>query len=92
MRADGDADAGTGQDAMPVEVEGFRHRLDDAVGEGGGVLRCRERAVQYRELVAAEASDGIAAAADPAEAGGDVAEDSVADAVPEQVVDRLEVV
>ncbi len=67
------------------------HRLEQTAREGGGVLH-RRVGQQHAELVAAEARQDLTAAHLDPEGVGDALEEQIAGAVPEAVVDVLEVV
>ena len=88
----GHADAGVHVDHVPVErhphFERAAHGLGDALGIADAAARHEDR-----ELVAADARDAVARAADDrAQAGGDLAQQHVADRVAERFVDVAEMV
>ena len=91
-RRHGDTDAGKHGDV----VAGDRHRVAQAVeqtlGDVDGAVDAATVLEQDRELVAAEAGGGVAAADSTADPVGDGLQELVADGMAEGVVDRLEVV
>ena len=92
VRVEADADAR--RDAMMVAPEGERslEGLEDLGREPVGVLRVGNLLEDDRELVPAEARDGVALAHARRQARSDVLEDLVTDRVPKGVVDGLEAV
>ena len=87
-----DADRGVLEDPqLGADVGRPAHGLDGAAGNRRTTLD-RRALEQDRELVAAEAGDGVARPQQCPEAFGDDAEEAVARRMPEAVVDRLEVV
>ena len=86
------ADAGADHDGMAVEQIGFADRLQQPPGQQHGVLRPRQPALDDREFVGVEAGERIFLAQRRAQALGDAAQQLVADAVAERIVDRLEIV
>ena len=88
----GDADAGAGVHLAALDDDRGVEGVEDALGHldhGAGVGRVLE---EHRELVAAEPGGGVAGAQAAAQAVGHRAEELVAGAVAEAVVDELEVV
>ena len=79
-------------DLVAVDGERRLHRLDDALGDRGGVAGLVDRAQQQRELVAAEAGEEVGLARRAPEPRRGLLQHLVADGVAERVVDRLEVV
>ena len=77
---------------MAQHLVGGRERLDQAAGEGPRGLGLARAGLEDRELVAAEPRGGVALAHAGEQAGGDGAQQGVADRVAEGVVDRLEAV
>ena len=73
------------------DVGRLAHGLDGAAGNRGRDLR-RRALEEDRELVAAEAGDGVARSQQGPETLGDDAQQAVTRGMPEAVVDRLEVV
>jgi len=68
------------------------HRGDEAVGDPPGVLGAGQVVEEDRELVAAEAGDGVVRAQLVGQAGADRRQQQVAGLVPVRVVDLLEAV
>ena len=87
-----DADAGADHDRMAVEQIGLADRLKQPPRQQHGILRARQPALDDRELIGVEAGDDIVLAQRRAQALGDAAQQLVADAVAERIVDRLEIV
>ena len=87
-----DADAGADDDGMAVEQIGIADRLQQPLGEQHGILGPRQPALDDREFVGVEPGQRILLAQRRAQALGDAAQQLVADAVAERVVDRLEIV
>ena len=77
---------------MAVDDEWARHRLDDAVGDRGGIGRLVDRPQQQREFVAAEPRQHVGLARRAPEPGRGLLQHLVADGMAQRVVDRLEVV
>ena len=88
----GDADARADADRLVAGRHALGERGEDPLGDHDDVLRAVEAVEQDRELVAAEARDGVGRAHALAQALGDRDEQLVADRVAERVVDGLEVV
>jgi hypothetical protein len=88
---EGDADAGPDGDLAADQWEGRGQGGDDPLGEeaGGGQVGVLG---QDRELVPAQAADGVVLAQAAPQPGRDLAQQPVAGAVAEAVVDHLEVV
>src|SRR5829696_4381138 len=91
-RRDGDADARPDHHLVAVDVVGLPDVVDEALGEDRGRFRLVDAGLQDRELVAAEAGDGIGVAHAGEEALGHRLEEAIADRMAERVVDALEVV
>ena len=89
---DGDADAGGDEDLVAAEVDRRRQALVDAVGHPHGVADVAPPFEQDRELVAADAGDGVRGAQRRGERAGDLDQQLVAHQVAEAVVDDLEAV
>ena len=87
-----DADAGADHDGMAVEQIGLADRLQQALCQQRRVLGPRHAALHDREFVGVEAGERVLLAQRRAQALGDAAQQLVADAVAERVVDRLEIV
>ena len=87
-----DADAGADDDGMAVEQIGLADRLQQPPGQQHGILGARQPALDDREFVGVETGKGIFLAQRRSQALGDAAQQLVADAVAERIVDRLEVV
>ena len=90
--AGGDADAGADADRLAAGRHALGERGEDPLGDDDDVLGPVEAVEQHRELVAAEARDGVGRAHARAQALGDRDQQLVADRVAERVVDGLEVV
>ncbi len=86
------ADAGADDDGMAVEQIGIGDRLQQPLGEDHGILGARQPAVDDREFVGVETGQRIFLAQRRAQALGDPAQQLVADAVAQRVVNRLEIV
>ena len=76
----------------PSMMNGARHRLDDALGDRGGVARLVDRPQQQREFVAAEPRQHVGLARRAPQPRRGLLQHLVADGVAERVVDRFEVV
>src|SRR5581483_10304451 len=87
-RADRDADARAHRELVPRGLDRPAERAADALGDLGSVAVVDEQ----RELVAADPRDEIVLSDDVPQSLGGGAEELVARAVTEAVVDRLEVV
>jgi hypothetical protein len=71
---------------------GAGDRVQQALGELGGVVLVADAGAEHGELVAAEAGHQVVLAHGPAEPVGHVDQQQVARLVPERVVDQLELV
>ena len=89
---DGDAHARRDEELAAVDPEGVVDRRRRSSGDLGGVLLGRDARNEERELVAAEARDGVALAHVLLDPLGDLAQQLVADGMSERVVDDLEAV
>ena len=89
---DGDADAGAEVDLAVGHRDRLRERQQDPLGDAGRVVAVRQVFDHHRELVAAEARDGVGGPQHAVQAPADLDEHLVAAGVAEAVVDRLEVV
>jgi hypothetical protein len=87
----GDADAGPDGDLPADQGEGRAQGGDDPLGEEPGRVQVGVLG-QDRELVAAEPADGVVLAQAAPKPAGDLAQQPVAGAVAEAVVDHLEIV
>jgi hypothetical protein len=77
---------------MALQFEGLGQGLDDAAGQAGGAGEVGQAALDHRELVAAQARDGVALAhAGPQALGGGL-QQGVADRMAQGVVDGLEAI
>ena len=90
--AERDADAHRHDVLATVEADRCLHGRQQAVGDGGDLEIGADVAAHDQELVAAEASDDVAAAGRGLQPVGDDLQQPVADGVTEAVVDDLEVV
>ena len=88
--AERDPDAGAHEDLLVLDPERPAERLDDPLGDEGGVRAHPDVLEQHGELVAADARDGVDAPEAAAEALGDLDQELIAVVVPEVVVDQLE--
>src|SRR3954451_10143288 len=87
-----DADARADDDVAAVYRHGLAQRGLDACGDLGGLPGIADALEHDDELVAPEPGDGVLVADDGRETGGDLAQQLVARAVAEAVVDDLEAV
>ena len=87
-----DADAAGQTEPLIVFGEGLGQRRQDLAGDRGGVLDVGEAFEDDRELIAPDLRHGVGFADDGDQPRGDPAQGGVAGAMPEPVVDRLEVV
>src|ERR671924_190744 len=87
-----DPEARPREDLLRVDLELRLERLEDPVGDVRRLLEVSDPVEEDRELVAAEARDGIGGPHGADEALRDLLEDDVARRVAEAVVDGLEVV
>ena len=88
----GDADAGADHDGMAVEQIGIADRLQQPSRQQHRILGARQPALDDGEFVGVEAGERVLLAQGGAQALGDAAQQLVADAVAERIVDRLEIV
>ena len=86
----GDPDAGRHVEVVAFDVDGMGHRLEQFLGDACRVLRVVEVRQKDCELVAAHPGDGVPLAQDHPQARRDRAQQLVAKAVTEGVVDDLE--
>ena len=77
---------------MAVEQIGIADRLQQPVGQQHRILGARQPALDDREFVGVEAGKRVLLAQGGAQALGDAAQQLVADAMAERIVDGLEVV
>ena len=89
---DRDADAGADDELLAADLEGEAKLVDEAGGERGGACRLADIALDDRELVAADAGDGVGLADEPAHARRGGAQQRIAGGVALRVVDALELV
>ena len=87
-----DPDARPDRRLLARHREGHPQRIDDPVGDAGGMAEVRLILDQDRELVPAEPRRQVVGPQDAAEPIGDVDQQPVAGRVPVRVVDHLEVV
>jgi hypothetical protein len=87
-----DADAGADDDGMAVQQIGVADRLQQPLGDEHRVLGARQPALDDCEFIGVEAGQRVFLAQRRAQALGDAAQQLVADAVAERIVDRLEIV
>jgi hypothetical protein len=90
--AEADADAGRDVAALAVEHERLAQRVGQPSRDLQRVGLARDAGQQHGELVAAEAGDDVAGTQHAAQPLGHAAEQPVAGAVAQRVVDHLEVV
>ena len=91
-RDEGDADARRDVDLTAVDLERRRQRLVQPLGHDRGAVHVADVVEQQRELVAADARDGVARPQRRLQALRDRHQQAVADKVAERVVDELEAV
>ena len=91
-RTDRDADADAATDALTVHLERRLHGFDNLRGDKLGVFRYVEVGQDYRELIAAEARDGIGLSSHLFETIRDLHQKSVSRRVPKVIVDGFEVI
>ena len=77
---------------MAVEQIGIADRLQQPLGQQHRILGARQPALDDREFVGVEAGERVFLAQGRAQPLGDAAQQLVADAMAERVVDRLEIV
>lgn len=87
-----DADAGGHANLVAFDFEGLFEDFKGALGGAVGIGAGEDVVEDEGELVAAEAGEGVGLAEAGLEAAGDLAEEDVACAVTEAVVDELETV
>ncbi|KDB50361.1 hypothetical protein X805_40490 [Sphaerotilus natans subsp. natans DSM 6575] len=92
LRVQADADAGLHPDLAAVDLEGALEQLQQLAGDHGGVFLIAQRLQHQDELVAAQPSERVLAPGALRQALGHVAQQPVAAAVAQAVVDGLEVV
>ena len=85
-----DADAGTDEDPVPLDLAHPPGRGDDATREVFGAVRLANGSPQHRKLVPAEPRDAIVLADEPLDVVRDGLQEQVADRVAEPVVDGFE--
>ena len=90
--AETEADAERDHDVVIADADRRVEGADQALGDGDGLALVADAVEEQRELVAAEAGDGVAGADAGGERAADGDQDRVADGVAEGVVDALEVV
>ena len=90
MFADGDPDAGGHEHFAPVDLERLDGRVHESLGDLGDRTIIRRSGADDGELVPAGARDQIFLPNTAAQAGGELAQQRVAGAVPQGVVDVLE--
>ena len=91
FREDADADADRGIERDAAHAEGLRQRHQDVLG-GGGQPAMLEIGQQHDELVARQPADDVGGARQPPQPQRDLAQQRVADGMPQRVVDLLEAV
>jgi len=91
MGAESDPDARTYHDVVSCDCERRLQQVYELVGhaDSGGTIRVRQH---HRELVAAQAGEGVRRAQFGVQAGSDLLQDQVASLVTERVVDLVEAV
>ena len=92
VAAQRDADRGREEDLAVGQREGLGQGLGDALCHGGGVVLPGDLLADDRELVAAEAREGVGGSQQGPQPSRHLLEHLVADLVPVAVVDQLEAV
>ena len=89
---DADADAGGDADGVVLDGKGVFEDVEGTVGGAVGVGHGLHVVKDEGELIAADAGEGVGLAEAGFEALGNLAEEGIADAVAEAVIDQLEAV
>jgi len=87
-----DADAGAGHDGMAVKQKGIADRFEQPPAQQHRVFRPSQPALDDREFIGVETGKRILLAQRRSKALGDGAQQLVAGAVAERIVDRLEII
>ena len=90
--AEGDADARRGHHLMGVDFEGLRERLENALGDPGGVARGDDVSEKHGELVAAQPRNRVPGPQAGGESPRELEQQLVSHRMSQAVVDVLEAV
>jgi hypothetical protein len=92
VAGDGNANAGTDDELMVIDLVALAHPVDDATGQRGGVGRLVDVDLQNREFIAAHACQRITGSEQTAQPLGDSGQQLVASGMAQRIIDILKVV